>query len=566
MVKNKRNKKSDILNLFLGLAIIVLVNVISGYTFKRFDLTSEKRYTLSPATIEMLKNLDDVVYVRVYLEGEFPAGFKRLRNSTKEMLDEFRAIAKENIQYEFIDPSSNPDEKERNALYAQLTKQGIQYTNLEYREGESKSEKIIFPGAIVTYKEKESPVQLLKSQIGVSPEMMLNNSVQQLEYEIANTIRKLAAQKVNTIAFIEGHRELDSLFTADIGKSLLEYYDVRRINLNEKLSSLQNIDAIIVAKPDSTFSEKDKYIIDQFIMRGGKALWLIDRTDANMDSLNKAPNYMALTQDVNLDDMLFNYGVRINTNLLQDIQATPIPIVVGYIGNQPQQKYFPWFYFPLIMPITKHPIVNNLNAVKAEFISTIDTVGNPEIKKTVLLHSSKYSKVLPAPVRVSINMLREEPKMEQFNKSFQPLAVLLEGEFESNFKNRLTKEFIDNPEINFREKSAPTKMIVVADGDIIKNQIQYSTGRVYPLGYDKYTGEIYGNKNFILNAMNYLCDDSGLISARSKEIKLRLLDINKLKKEKFKWQFINVVLPILMVVLYGLARYYSRKKKYTVGY
>jgi gliding-associated putative ABC transporter substrate-binding component GldG len=566
MVKKGNNKRSDLLNLILGLIILVLINVISGYAFKRFDLTTEKRFTLSDATIDMLKNLDDVVFVRVYLEGDFPAGFKRLRNATKEMLDEFRAIAGDNIQYEFIDPSASPDEKERNALYAQLTRQGIQYTNLEFREGESKSEKIIFPGAIVAHKEREAPVQILKSQIGVAPEVMLNNSVQQLEYELANTIRKLASEKVSTVAFIEGHGELDSLFTADIMQSLAEYYNVTRLKLNEQLKALQNIDAIVIAKPDSAFSEKDKFIIDQFIMRGGKALWMIDRTDANMDSLNKSPNYMALTKDLNLDDMLFNYGVRINTNLVQDIQAVPIPIVIGYIGNQPQQKFFPWFYFPLIMPYMKHPIVNNLNAIKAEFISTIDTVGTKGIRKTPLLHTSKYAKVLPAPVRVSINMLREEPKMEQFNKSFQPLAVLLEGEFESNFKNRLAPELLDSKEINFREKGVATKMIVVADGDIIKNQVQYSTGRAMPLGFDKYTNEVYGNKNFILNAMNYLLDDSGLIGARSKEIKLRLLDIDKLRKERARWQFLNVVIPVLLVVLYGIIRFYWRKRRYTTAF
>jgi ABC-2 type transport system permease protein len=566
MVKNRNNKHSDILNLILGLAILVLVNVISAYVFKRIDLTTEKRFTLSDATVEMLKNLDDVVFVRVYLEGEFPAGFKRLRNATKEMLDEFRAIAGDNIQYEFIDPSANPDEKERKALYAQLTKQGIQYTNLEFREGESKSEKIIFPGAIVAYKEREAPVQILKSQIGVPPEVMLNNSIQQIEYELANTIRKLASEKVSTVAFIEGHGELDSLFTADIMKSLSEYYNIKRLKINEQLKALQNIDAIVIAKPDSAFSEKDKFIIDQFIMRGGKVLWLIDRTYADMDSLSKSSNFMALTKDLNLDDMLFKYGVRINTNLVQDLQAVPIPIVIGYIGNQPQQKFFPWFYFPLLMPYAKHPIVNNLNAIKAEFISTIDTVGAKGITKTPLLHTSKYTKVLPTPVRVSINMLREEPKIEQFNKSFQPLAVLLEGEFESNFKNRLAPELLDSKEINFKEKGIPTKMIVVADGDIIKNQVQYSTGRAMPLGYDKYTNEVYGNKNFILNAMNYLLDDSGLIGARSKEIKLRLLDIDKLKRERTSWQFLNVVTPLLLVVLYGLIRFYWRKRKYTTAF
>ncbi|HET6243046.1 MAG: gliding motility-associated ABC transporter substrate-binding protein GldG [Bacteroidetes bacterium] len=562
MTTKKTNKKRDLIQLLASVLIIILINIIGNFAFKRIDLTSEKRFTLTSATKELVKNLDDVVYVKVYLEGDFPAGFKRLRNSTKEILDELRAISPD-IEYEFINPSSDPDEKKRHEIYQQLTKQGLQYTNLEVKEGDGKSEKIIFPGAIFSYRGKEAPLQLLKSQMGASPEQMLNISEQQLEYEIANTIKKLSDESKPSIAFIEGHGELDETEVKDATRALSEYYDVKRIKIAEKLNSLKGISAIIIANPDSAFSEKDKFIIDQFIMRGGKVLWLINPVDAIMDSLSTNKMTFAIAKELNLDDQLFRYGIRINNNLVQDLQAAPIPVVTGYIGNQPQQKLFPWFYFPLLMPQSNHPIVNNLNALRVEFISSIDTVSAPGIKKTPLLHTSKYTKLLNAPVRISINSLREEPKAEQFNKSFQPVSYLLEGEFESAFTNRITPEVMESEDIKFKDKSQPTKMIVVGSGNIIKNSIQKSTGNVYPLGYDRFTGEIYSNKTFILNAMNYLCDDSGIIGARSKEFKLRLLDSERIKVERTFWQLLNTVLPVIIVLFAGIILFYIRKRKYS---
>lgn len=533
------------------------------FIYNRFDLTSEKRYTLSKATKKLIENLDNVVYVKVYLEGDFPAGFKRLRNSTKEMLDEFRAISKENIQYEFINPSEDSDEKVRKSIYQQLTKQGLQYTNLEVKEGDSKSEQIIFPGAIITYKGKETPLQLLKSRVGAQPEEMLNTSIQQLEYELANSIRKLGKNIKQKIAFIEGHGELDEFHVKDITTSLGEYYDVERIRINGQINALKGFTGIVIAKPDSFFSEKDKYIIDQFLMGGGKMLCFIDGVQASMDSLQTNSNTIGASHNVNLDDQLFKYGVRINNNLVQDIQSSPIPIITGYIGNQPQQKLFSWFYFPLLLPIVEHPIVNNLNAIKSEFISTIDTVGSPVLKKTFLLHTSKYTKLVNSPARISINMVRDEPDIRQFSKKNEPVAVLIEGTFESVFKNRITQQLQESNELRFKDKSAPTKIIVVADGDVIKNPVQKSKGLYYPLGYDKYTREVFDNKTFVLNAVNYLCDDSGLISVRSRELKLRLLDVNKINKEKMFWQIINMVLPIALIIAFGTLQFFIRKRKYT---
>jgi ABC-2 type transport system permease protein len=561
-MKVNTNKRKNIIQLLMSLLIILLINFIGLFLFERFDLTQEKRHTIAPATKELIKNLDDIIYVKVYLEGDFPAGFKRLRNATKEMLDEFRAVSKENIEYEFINPSADPDEKKRQEIYVQLTKQGLQYTNLEIREGDGKSEKIIFPGAIVSYRDREVPVQLLKSQVGVSSEEMLNNSVQQLEFELANTIKKITTIVKPAIAFIEGHGEADTLSLMDAKNSLSEYYDVDRVRIEGRLSALKGYKAIIIADPDSAFNEKDKFIIDQFIMNGGRALWLLSNVEAEMDSLsNKSVTY-ALNKDLNLDDMLFRYGVRMNYNLVQDLQAAPIPVVTGYIGNQPKQQLFPWYYFPLLMPQSNHSIVKNLNAVKIEFTGTIDTVGDPQIKKTPLLLTSKYSRVLNAPVRVSVNSLREEPNISSFNKPFQPVAYLLEGSFESVFTNRLSPMLLESEEFKFIESGIPSKMIVVSGGSVIKNHYQRSTGRVYPLGYDKFTGQIYGNKNFILNAVNYLCDDSGLIEARSKEIKLRVLDVEKLKQKRFFMQLFNTGAPVLIILVAGLILFRIRKRKY----
>jgi ABC-2 type transport system permease protein len=564
MNKKGTSRKISLLQLLLALVILVLLNNLGSYVFYRFDLTSEKRYSLSPATKELVKSLDDVVLVKVYLEGEFPAGFKRLRSETKEMLDEFRAYAGDNLQYEFINPSESNDEKKRNEVYQHLVKEGLQPTNLTVKEEGSKSQQIIFPGAIFSYKNRNIAVQLLKSRMGVSSEEMLNSSIQQLEYEFSNSIRKLSNPQKKNVAFIKGHGELDQLHSTDIARSLSEYYTVKQIALDSNIHALEGFDAAIVAKPDSVFSEKDKFILDQFVMNGGKMMWFIDPVYAEMDSLqNKQGMTFGISNPINLDDLLFKYGVRLNDNLVQDLQAAPIPIVTGYSGNQPQQSLFPWFYMPLVVPENIHPIVTNLNAIKFEFASTLDTVSNAGVKKTILLHTSKYSKVLNSPVRISLGIVQQEPKQEQYNKHNLPLAVLLEGKFESVFKNRIPPAIANSSEIKFKAQSAATKMIVVSDGDVIKNAVSKSSGKVYPLGFDRYTNQMYGNTNFILNSMNYLTDNSGLISIRSRELTLRLLDKEVLKSDKFFWQLLNTLLPILLLLIYGVLQFYFRKRNYS---
>lgn len=556
-------RKQDLIRLSLGLVIIILVNVIASFLFTRMDLTSEKRFTLSPATKDLVKKLDDVVYVKVYLEGEFPAGFKRLRNATKEMLDELRAYSNDNIEYEFINPSENTDAEARNKLYRQLAEKGLQPTNLQEKGSGQSSQQIIFPGAILTYKNAEIPLQLLKSQIGTSPEVMLNNSIEGLEYDFAKTIRDLTVKFKPRIGFVEGHGELEEIEVGDFTRSLMESYDIKRIRMNGQLKSLNGLKAIIIAQPDSAFSEQDKFIIDQYIMKGGKVMWLIDGINASMDSLQRNPLTIAVANTTNLEDQLFRYGVRINANVLLDLQSAPIPIVTGYTGNQPKQSLLPWYFFPLVTSTTNHPIVNNLNAIKFEFASSIDTVSAKGVEKTILLTSSKYTRELFSPARISLGILKDEPDMQQYNKSQLILSVLLEGEFSSNFKNRIPASIVNSKDIAFKEKSVPTKMMVISDGDLIRNVVKRSTGQIMPLGYDRYTGQTFGNKNFLLNAVDYLCDDSGLISVRAKELKLRLLDQTKVEAERTKWQVINTLVPIILVLVFGIVQQYLRKRKYT---
>ena len=579
MVEKKAvNRKKDLTFLVVGLIIVLLVNYIGSFAFERFDLTSEKRFTLSETSKDLASNIDDIIYVKVYLDGDFPAGYKRLRDETKEMLDEFRAYSNGNLEYEFINPSESADQKIRHEIYKQLYKQGLRPTDLSEKSNDGFSNKIIWPGAVFLYKGKELPVQLLKSQIGAKPEAMLNNSIESLEYEIANAINNLTTKKVSKVAFVDGHGELTKLETAAIAESLSEFYVVDRVNIDGNLNSLTErvmadstkaytvrikYDAIIIAKPTYKFPEKDKFIIDQYIMYGGRVVWLIDPVFASMDSLQTSNITMAIPMDLNLDDQLFTYGVRINTNIVQDIKSAPIPIITGMVGNQPKTEMFPWFFFPLLTPANSHPIVNNLNALKGEFVSNIDTIANKGIRKTGLLKTSQYSKVSSAPTRIGLDMVRFEPDQTQFNAGHQIIAVLLEGKFESVYKNRMTPQIRDANEINFKEESVENKMIVIADGDVAKNGVNKRTGEYLALGFDRYTRQEFGNKDFMLNVVGYLCDDSGLMSVRSKKLKIRLLDKTVLKNDKFDWQLINTILPIGLILLFGLAHYFDRKKKFT---
>lgn len=570
--RKKNIRKRNIIQLGLAIVLIILVNIIASFIFTRFDLTAEKRYTLSKATKQILKKLDDVVFFKVYLEGDLPPGFRRLSNETREMLNEFRAYS-DNIQYEFVDPSSNPNTKERNDAYRLLVERGLQPTDLRTTKKGQSSQLIIFPGTIVTFKGREVPAQLLMTQLGQDPNKVLNNSIQALEYNLASAIQKLTTTIKPRIAFIEGQGELSQSETFDFQNTLSEYYNVERIKINHKVNSLalrmktdsvhdqliNKFQAIIIAKPTKPFDEKDKFLIDQFIMRGGKVLWVIDPVFASMDSLAKYSSTMGIVNETNLTDQLYNYGVRLNNNLVLDLNANQIVIKTGQVGNQPQLDYFPFYYFPLLVPYQKNPIVNGLNLIKTEFVSSLDTVPVPGVKSTYLLSTSPYSRIVNAPAYIDLEILKKEPDPAMYNRGRQPVAVLLEGVFTSAYLFRIPPELEQNVDLGYRNKSNPTKMIVIADGDVVKNQFEVSQGYPLPLGYDQWTRQTFGNKDFVMNAINYLCDDSGLITVRSRELKLRMLDSAKVTSNRLFWQLLNILLPVVLVLVFGLIKFRIRK-------
>lgn len=562
------NRRDAYIILVMVFTALLLLNVVSRYYYFRWDLTAEKRYSISQPSKTLVKDLKDVVTVKVYLDGDLNAGFTRLRESTKNMLNELRAYGGKNIEYEFIDPMAVQNLDERKALMTDLIQRGLSPTNLTTKSKTESKQQLIFPGAIVTYGGREIPVPLLENQIGFSPQQILNNSEVLLEYKFANAIKKLTQFRAPRVVFLTGHNELNKLELASIQNTLLDLkYEVYDFGLSTNYQIPDRFDVAVIAKPRIALAEKDKYEIDQYIMRGGKVLWLVDGSNAELDSLKRSPTgQFVQANDLNLDDMLFKYGVRVNGDVVQDMNlCNPIPLIVGQMGNAPQTEMFPWYYFPLLVSDNNHAIVRNLDPVASFFAATIDTVKNPGVSKTILLHTTENAKAQLAPTRVHFGILQSKPNPAYYNQPKLPVAVLLEGQFESVYKNRLTPEFLagsDSIEMKFVEQSKRNKMIVIADGDIIRNDVR-SDSSAYPLGYYMYTKQQFANKDFILNCIEYLMDDSGILETRNKEVKLRLLNTVKAEDEKLKWQLINIVLPIMLIIIGGLAYGAYRRKKYT---
>ena len=580
-MENKRRnlKKNQIVSFVVAVVIVVLVNVIGSFVFTRFDLTSEKRYTLSPTTKEILNGLNDYVYFKVYLEGEFPAGFKKLRRETKEMLDEFRAYTKY-IDYEFINPAESNDPAEIKEIRTQLYRAGLNPTNVSVRNNDGSSQElVIWPGALVSYRnDTEIAIDLLENQLGKSSEDALNASMQNLEFRLIDAVKKVTRMMKPNIAFIEGHGELGEQEVYDIAQSLAQNYNVGRVQIDGKIDALihrtQNeekdvkafpsYDAIIIAKPTEPFDEKDKFLIDQYIMHGGKVLWLVEPVYATMDSLQSQESTIGLEQDLNLDDMLFKYGVRLNRDLLLDLTCAALPVRTGQMAGQAQLEFFRWFYFPLLQAASDHPMVRHMNAIKADFVSSMDaTTSANGIEQIPLLKTSDYTKVSGAPVFITLAMLRQAPDRRMFSSKGKNVAYLLKGSFPSLYANRIPQEIVDDQATDFMEESKPTAMIVVADGDIIRNQIDIKRKTPLPLGYDQYTQNTYANKEFIENAISYLVDGEGLIDIRSRELKVRLLDVTKVNQERGKWQVINTLVPIALIIALGFVMAFIRKKKYS---
>jgi gliding-associated putative ABC transporter substrate-binding component GldG len=569
-------KKSHILQLVLGLVIIIFLNVIGYFFFARIDLTQEKRYTLSESSKKLMSNLEDIVFIRCYLEGDIPSEYKKLRNETKEMLDQFRAYNPD-IEYEFVDPNGFENAKDKNEFYQRLFEKGFSPLLTTSTNNNSQVQQYIFPYLEITYKGRTTIVPLISSKNGFSSDGIVNASIENLEYNLYTAIRSVATQQRGKVAFLYGHGEWQVENIWDFISSLNEYYTVDSISINEKLNALtervydsvnpnlvkikNKFDCLVIAKPTSIFSYKDLYLIDQYIMHGGKVLWLVDPLLVSMDSLQTQANTFAISNFTGVDDILFRYGVKLNTNLVTDMQCAKIPIVTGqYQNNTPQMTYYPWNFFPEISPNSNHIISDKISPIKMEFASSIDTTNSPA-KKTVLLSSSNRTRVLNSPVNVSLQMLKQKQDASLFNSGAKDVAILLEGEFSSAFKNRLTPEMELNSQMAYKDFSDTTAMIVIADGDVARND--FMNGQLLPLGYDKYTRKMYGNKEFLVNCVNYLCGDEDLIPLRSREVIMRRLDVAKIEREKTAWQIVNVALPIVIIVLFGVLLAVLRKKTFT---
>ncbi len=555
----KQSKKiGDLLVVANGLLLVVILNVLGSWYFVRIDLTEEKRYTIKPQTKELLKNLDDAVYVEVYLEGELNPGFERFKKSIRETLEEFRIYSDDRVQYTFTDPNLATGEKARNEFIAQLNAKGIAPRNVIENKDGQRVEKLVFPGALISYGGMETGVMLLKGNAMQGSQEVLNQAIEGVEYELANAIHKLTNNDRKKIGLVSGHGELSGLPIASFENALSEQYDINTVALNRK-ETLSDYDALILAKPTRAFSNVDKYNLDQYVMKGGRLLLLLDRLDAVMDSAS-SDNYFAFPYELNLDDQLFKYGLRINQDLIQDRVSGRYPIVVSNAGK-PQIMQMEWPFFPLINQYADHPITRNLDASLLKFTSSVDTIKANGVKKTPLLFSSPYSRKAEAPVKVGVNDLRNQLQSGAFNESKIPVGYLLEGTFTSLYKNRFAPEGADAK--NFADVSVPTKLIVIADGDIIRNDVNPRDGVVQPLGFDPFTQYTFANQDLLLNSIAYLLEEDGLIKARNKEIKIRPLDKEKIKNERLFWQIINLVMPLLLVVVFGLSRSYWRKLKYS---
>ncbi|MCC5921707.1 MAG: gliding motility-associated ABC transporter substrate-binding protein GldG [Cyclobacteriaceae bacterium] len=560
---NQSNRKSALQFFLVGMSILVALNVLSSAYYLRLDLTEDKRYTIQEATKKLLSSLDERIYVDVYLEGDLNSGFKRLSRSTRETLEEFQVYAGRNIQYNFINPDAITDASAKRELIEKLSDLGIQPTNIFETVKGKRTEKLIFPGAIVSFKGKERGVMLLKGNRSAGSQEVLNQSVENIEFELATAIQELSGINRNTIGWMVGHAELDSVDVAAAKAALSQRHDIKRVNATP--ADLEGVDALIIAQPKYRFSEAEKYAIDQFVMSGRPLLLTLSQLHIRMDSAGAPEGTIALPYEHDLDDLLFKYGVRLNKDLIMDLNSGAHPVFVGSMGNQPQIRLLPWPFYPIVNNFGTHPTTRNLDNVYLRFAGTIDSVRADGIRKTPLFFSSRYSQRRTAPVNVSFNEMRREPDPQEYNKANIPLAYLLEGEFESLYKNRFLPDGFSKAD--HKEQSIPNRIFVVSDGDFLRNELDFEKGgRPHDLGFEPYTKRNFANKDFFLNMMTYLLEEDGLILARNKEIALRPLDQFQTRDRRTFWQMINLALPLAVLLLMGLVLYFLRKRKYTRYY
>lgn len=549
--------------LLIVILILLAINFAGNYFFKRFDLTHDKRYTLSDVTLNIIEKPQEPIYIDVFLEGNFPGEFKRLQDETRQLLEEFKAY-NPNIIFQFSNPLEDEEDKDR--AIRDLYSLGLTPINVTVEDKGKQSQEVVFPWALVNYGDKTTKVQLLKNMMGASTAEKVVSSVQHLEYAFAEAVSKVTNEKEKKIAVIKGNGELHEVFIANFLKQIRESYYIAPFTLDSvaanpvnTLKSLKEYDLAVIAKPTEAFTDEEKQVLDQYIVDGGKTLWMIDAVNIEMDSLyNEKGSTLAFPRDLNVNDMFFKYGIRINPNLVKDEQATMIQLATGEAGSGTQYQEYFWKYAPFIYPESQHPITKNLDGIKLDFANSIDTLNN-NINKTVLLESSGASKIIGTPVEVKLDMVAEPLNLKEYEgKGYIPVSVLLEGKFSSVFENRI----LPFKDASFKEQGVDNKMIVIADGDIIKNQLDQNY-QPLELGYDKWTNQLYDNKAFLMNCVNYLLDDNGLINIRSKDVSLPLLNKEKVYENYTTAQFITVGLPIIILLLFGLLFTFLRKRKYS---
>ncbi len=557
--------QKNIVSLAKLIAGLILLNVLGNYFHKRFDLTQDQRFTLSEEAKEIVDGIDSPLVVDVFLKGNFPSEFRRLQTETEQLLDEFSAY-NSNIKFQFL----NPLEKGNEAFQGQFEKFGLTPAQVSVMENGKQSTELVYPWALAHYNGKSVKIGLLKNQLGATTEERVNSSLQNLQYAFADGFKKLASEKSKKVAVLKGNGEYDDRYIADFFATLRDYYFIAPFTLDsvapnpeKTLLALRDFDLIVVAQPTEAFTDAEKYVLDQFIMNGGKSLWLLEASQMHHDPVSE--NTYAVGRDLNLNDFFFRYGLRINPVLVKDVYSAPIVLASGEERDSQYNRY-PWFFYPLSSSANNHPIVSNIEAVKFEFASAMDTLPN-QIKKTVLLSSSPISKTvgLPFPIDFDIEIpknlqvVNEGPDPAEFNAGEIPLAVLLEGSFQSAYKNRV-KPLKLSANLKNIDDGTQTKMVVISDGDVIKNQMQGN--RPLELGFDKTTNSFYGNKEFLLNTVNYLLDDSGLINIRTRQIAVPFLDQQKTAEERSLWQILNILLPLGLLALFAFIFNFLRKRKY----
>jgi gliding-associated putative ABC transporter substrate-binding component GldG len=550
------------------LAGVIAINYLASVIHYRIDLTAEKRYTLSNPTKNLLRNVNDQVVIDVFLAGDLPADFRKLRNNADELLQEFREYSS-SITYRFKKPGEGLDEAGKQNTLLYLDSLGIKPTNVKVqaRGGESLEESLVYPAALVTYKEKTYPVNLLEGQDITGGLQSLNNATALLEYKFAHAIQKVTQERAAVIGYLAGNGEPLSYNVYDlIERTLKPNYGFGFVPIDSVPVIPLEFDAILIVKPTTRFTERQKLKLDQYVMHGGKVIWMIDNLYAEMDSLLRTQSdFVAFDRGLNIEDLLFKYGARINQDLVQDVQCDKLPLAVGNFGDKPQLQLVPWPYFPLLSSYSDHPIAKNLNNVLSIFPNSIDTVEAEGIKKTVLLASSDHSRSLKTPAIVSLNSVKTEDDLKTFNSRHLPIAVLLEGKFASLYSNRIAASTADSLNNIYRQPflatGADNKMIVMSDADIAGNVVTQNEGPL-TMGTNQFTKMQYANKDFIINCIEYLTNASGILSARSKTFVLRLLDPETVDDERTKWQIVNTGVPVALILIFAFIYQAIRNRKY----